>query len=79
MTAQRDAEALVILRKRGIDVIVIYPKSCQAEVYGGAEDVVTFYERLVNGQLPAWLEPVPLPEELAERFVFFKLKCDSTL
>jgi hypothetical protein len=60
-------------------VIVIYPKSCQAQANAGTEDVVTFYERLVNGQLPAWLEPVPLPEELAERFVFFKLNYDSAL
>ncbi|WP_118858017.1 AcrB/AcrD/AcrF family protein [Sphingomonas mesophila] len=54
-------EARVLADKYRADYVLICPMMSQATVYM-AEAPRGFYVQLASGRIPAWLDPVPLPE-----------------
>jgi len=60
-TWRGDAEnALAIARRYGVDYLLICPNYSESTIYS-SEAPRGFYMQLVRGQVPRWLEPVPLP------------------
>jgi len=72
MTADTDEKALEIIRKRGIDVILLCPKSSESSVYSKSEQTSTFYRRLNEDTIPNWLRKVELPSDLSSSFLLFE-------
>ena len=72
MMANTDDEALKIIQKRGIDSIVLCPRSSESSLYSKIGDATTFYQRLCDGVVPIWLRKVELPSDLASSFLLFK-------
>ncbi|HEX8574527.1 MAG TPA: AcrB/AcrD/AcrF family protein [Allosphingosinicella sp.] len=54
--------ARATIERRGVDYVLICPGLSESTVYSSqAKD--GFYMQLVRGQVPAWLQPVPLPAD----------------
>jgi hypothetical protein len=70
MTAKTDEKALTLIRKRGIDTIILCPKSGEAGFYSKPGQTSTFYKRLCDGSLPQWLRKVKLPADLSAFLLF---------
>ncbi len=51
-----------VMRKYGADLLLICPGLSESTLYS-SQNPKGFYRQLVAGQVPAWLEPVPLPEK----------------
>lgn len=73
MTAGTDQEALELIHKRGIDLIVLRPKSGEPEFYSRPDKASTFYQRLCEDKTPDWLHKVELPSNLSESFLLFEV------
>jgi asparagine N-glycosylation enzyme membrane subunit Stt3 len=73
MTAETDAEALNLIRQRGLDVVLICPASIESVFRSESEDVSTFYQRLQDDLPPDGLKKAPLPGNLAENFLMFEI------
>jgi hypothetical protein len=54
-------EALATIERRRIDYLLICPNMSESTIYA-SQAKNGFYAQLVRGKVPAWLEPVPLPE-----------------
>jgi hypothetical protein len=52
--------ARATVERRGIDYVLICPGLSESTVYA-SQAKQGFYMQLVRGQVPAWLQPVPLP------------------
>ena len=64
---------LGLVRRRGIDLILLCPKSDSDSYFlNGADDRV-LYRRLENGDPPAWLREVAIPAALGEKFRLFEV------
>ena len=50
------------VQRRGIDYVLICPNLSETTIYA-SQAKNGFYVQLARGQVPAWLEPVPLPEK----------------
>ena len=72
MTADMDEKALEIIQKRGIDLILLCPKSSESGVYLKSEQTSTFYKRLREDTIPNWLRKVELPSDLSSSFLLFE-------
>ncbi|MDP9413002.1 MAG: AcrB/AcrD/AcrF family protein [Pseudomonadota bacterium] len=48
--------------RRGIDYVLICPSLSESTIYS-AEAPNGFYAQLAKGEVPAWLEPIPLPAD----------------
>jgi MFS family permease len=53
-------DARAVMQKHGATLLLICPDMSEATVYK-SESPKGFYTQLVNGKVPAWLEPVALP------------------
>ena len=73
MTAETDEKALEIIQKRGVDLILLCPKSSESVVYSKMEQIFTFYQRLLENKIPNWLRMVELPSELSSSFLLFEI------
>jgi hypothetical protein len=73
MTAGTDQEALELIRKRGIDMIVLRPTSGEPQFYSKPEQASTFYQRLCKDTIPDWLHKVELPSDLSASFLLFEV------
>jgi hypothetical protein len=73
MTATRDEKAKRLLKKRGIDFIILCLKTDESEIYSSPNQNSTFYQRLRQETLPSWIKPVALPVELSTSFKVFKV------
>ncbi len=60
--ADTDEAARRIVRRRKVDLIFFCPLSGDRYVYQGDSERA-FVDRLADGEIPAWLSPVPLPGE----------------
>ncbi len=60
--AGTDEAARRIIRRRKVDLIFFCPLSGARYVYQG-DGERAFVDRLADGEIPAWLSPVPLPGE----------------
>jgi hypothetical protein len=56
------ANARAIVERRRIDYVLICPNMSESTIYR-AEAPQGFYAQLSRGQVPAWLEPVALPQD----------------
>lgn len=52
-----------IADRRGIDLVLFCPTDRERRMYEGG-DKTTFFEQLRDGQVPAWLRPLPLDPKL---------------
>jgi hypothetical protein len=73
MTAEADQDALELIRKRGIDMIVLRPGSGEPQFYSKPEQASTFYQRLCKDTIPDWLHKVELPSDLSASFLLFEV------
>lgn len=74
MAADKFEQTKEMLDERSIDLILLCPDSTEKRFYKQTENKSTFYEQLVNGKSPEYLEKVDLPKELAESFILFKVR-----
>jgi hypothetical protein len=66
LTATDPAAARAELERAGIDWILLCPNPVERELFASAEgSATTLYRRLIDGQAPAWLRPLPLPQDVA--------------
>ena len=56
------AQARAIMAKYRSDYLMICPMSSSATIFM-SEAPKGFYVKLINGQVPAWLDPVPMPAD----------------
>jgi hypothetical protein len=76
LAAGDDASAKAILERRRIDLILLCPLSGERLFFDSDEGQDTLYNRLVAGRNPAWAQAVPLPDNLAKRFLLFAVRSD---
>jgi hypothetical protein len=72
MTADTDEQALEIIKKRGINLILLCPESTESVFYFKSGQKSIFYKRLLNGTIPKWLRKVELPSDLSSSFLLFE-------
>ncbi len=72
MNAPSFAEALTLLRRRNIDLILI-PRPEKAAAPVAAPASPPFRQRLLEGDIPDWCTPVHLPEPLARFYALFEM------
>jgi len=70
LTADTDEKALELIRKRGIDTIVLCRTPAERAFYSKPEQASTFYQRLREGPVPHWLRKVELPPDLSSFLLF---------
>ena len=63
-TSTDDRAAWAIVDRRGIDLVLICPFGHEEIRYRGRDGMSTLYERLEQGETPAWLESIALPPHL---------------
>jgi hypothetical protein len=68
--APTDDEALQILRRRRVDLILLSPALPESRQYLGTAEAPTFYRRLRDGRLPPWCRKVDLPAGLSSFLLF---------
>jgi len=56
------ASAKAMIDRRGVDYVLICPNMSESTIYR-ADAPKGFYMQLVEGRVPPWLEPVPLPKD----------------
>ncbi len=68
-----ETEILRLLRERGIDLILLCPGSGADSYFLESEDRRVLYRRLEEGDTPAWLREVELPQGLKGRLRLFEV------
>jgi hypothetical protein len=71
MTTTDFGRAHTLLRASGIELIAICPGSFEETLYDTAGEGHSFYEALSTDEPPAFVEPLPLPEEVSKGFRLF--------
>jgi hypothetical protein len=51
-----------VMQRHGATMLLLCPGMSESTIYA-AENKQGFYAQLMRGQVPAWLEPVPLPKD----------------
>jgi hypothetical protein len=74
MTADTDEQAHNIIRKRGVNLILLCPKSTESVFYFKSVQKSSFYKRLLNNTIPNWLRKVELPPDLSSSFLLFETR-----
>jgi hypothetical protein len=72
MTADTNEQAREIVQRRGINLVLLCPKSAEWVVYSKPGHESTFYKRLCEGVIPHWLRKVKLPSDLSSSFLLFE-------
>jgi hypothetical protein len=78
-TATTDDEALQIVRRRKVDLILLPPARAEPRKDPGTAEASTFSRRLRDGQGPPWCRKVELPAELSSFLLFQVLLPDNEL
>lgn len=73
MTAANPEEALKAISQRPVDLVILTPQSSDKVVYNAAQNPDIFYNQLLNGQIPGWLEKVPTPPQVGKWFLVFRV------
>lgn len=64
-----------MLAERNVNLIVLCPQSSESGMFRSQTDEgITFYGRLLAGDIPVWLDKVELPEDLEQDYLIFKVK-----
>lgn len=75
MTAGSADRARTILEDNEVDLLVLCPAwSVEARFYGSDGGPGLFYGQLISGDAPPFLEPLALPDDLAGRFIVYRLR-----
>jgi hypothetical protein len=72
-SAADDETAHQIVRERGIDLVLTCPYSNEHLIYARDDGASSFYQRLVEGELPGWLGEEPLPDALSRYYRLFRV------
>jgi hypothetical protein len=72
-SARDDATALEVIRRRRVELLLLCPVGPERVVHGIRDGDGSLYDRLLHGEVPAWLRPVALPEELAAAFRLYEV------
>ncbi len=73
MQAETLDEAQSLLKSREVDLILLCPKSGDRRYYSSTTGEAKFYDNLMAGQLPKWISPISLPQEVSEPFRLFAI------
>lgn len=78
MSATRDEAARAIIERREVDLILLCRSPMMDSFYRRGAQVSSpeetiFRERLLRGQVPTWLKPVPLPDRLNDGFLLLEV------
>jgi hypothetical protein len=66
LTATEEQAARAELARFGVDLILLCPSATERALFAVPElRQPTFYQRLVDGEAPPWLRPLPLAPDLA--------------
>jgi hypothetical protein len=72
LTATDSAAAQAEVERAGVDWILLCPNPVERDVFAPGERAgTTLYRRLIDGQPPAWLRSLPLPQEVAGQVHLF--------
>jgi|LSQX01.3.fsa_nt_gb asparagine N-glycosylation enzyme membrane subunit Stt3 len=63
-----------MLNQREIDLIIICSESSEKRFYKKSNNNATFYEKLISGQIPDFIEEISLPADLKNTFNVYKIK-----
>ncbi len=73
LAAPDDDEARNLVMARHVDLILLCPGEAEREVFGSGNHEDTLYNRLIDGRLPDWIQPIALPAT-ASGFHLFGVK-----
>jgi hypothetical protein len=73
MMAETDEQALQIIQKRQIRLILICPEYAESRLYSGKDQTSSFYQRLLDDATPSWLRKIELPADLSSTFKLFEI------
>jgi hypothetical protein len=73
MAADSFEQARKMLGERSVNLIILCPESSEKNFYKTTPDHSTFYEHLIAGEKPAFLDEVQLPPELAKSFRVYRV------
>jgi hypothetical protein len=68
-----EAESLSLLRRRGIDLILLCPNSGNDGYFLAKKGKRVLYRRLQAGDMPAWVRETALPKDLENAFRLFEV------
>jgi hypothetical protein len=71
LTALDDRAARAEAARHGVDWILLCPSAAEQRLFAVPGEDETLYRRLVEGRPPAWLQPLPMPSELAGQVRLF--------
>ncbi len=74
LSAPGDTAAESIVQARHVDLILLCPGARERQVFGSDKNRDTFYNRLVDGHLPSWIQPVALSGDTARHFRLFAVR-----
>lgn len=77
MSAPDDDQALQIIRKRNIDLILVCPGGHEDHFYASKAGDEIFHQRISAGNAPEWLAEVTLPPDIAESFRLYRVATPS--
>ena len=74
IAAGDDAESRRLIDRRGVGLVLLCPVEGERKAFQSGADGPTLYQRLVEGETPAWLHQVELPAPLAEFFRLYEVR-----
>jgi hypothetical protein len=73
-TSARDEDVHQLIQKRKIDLILLCPESNEEAFFLPLPNQeTTFYRKLCEGRIPAWIRPLTLPPGLSQSFRLFEV------
>lgn len=73
LAASNESESRAIVARRGIDLIVICPSTAERSFYLDGNDTGNLYSRLLDGDIPSWMRPVPADATAMDGFRVFRV------
>jgi hypothetical protein len=73
MAAEDSEQVHKMLKERLVDLLIICPDSGEKHFYKNTAAKNTFYEQLVSGKIPSFIEEVNLPDDLNNSFKAYRL------
>lgn len=75
-TAKNEAESKAVLTARNVDFVLVCVKSVEEKFFLTFEGD-TLMRKITTNNIPKWLKPAPLPENLKEKFRLFHFEKES--
>lgn len=73
MSAASNEDAFRLIRERRIDLILLCPATGESRLLSIPGQSSTFYQRLQQGEIPAWAQKINLPDDMQSTFLLFKV------